>query len=289
MMLWTDVCSSRHTSWVCRDRRCRSCKYLGHPGQSFMKSICTVFARSELIAMKLDAESEEQALISRLRRLASIDIRRPAHILSLRKHISIVMVGGMCAGKSTLAHGAALAPALVGCCEVVPRCTTRPARRGDDSDGVSSISWNDFSARRDNGSFALSWERPLSDGSRIGYGCYKPVGDGAPIFMAGHGVYSNRETVQPPSVLERALIVGVAAPDDVRMERLRLRSPDVLARGRTATEMLLAHDDATMANNVDIIVNNYHVHEEKVINDFRQALILVLGAAGYPLRYSGPG
>ena len=195
--------------------------------------------------------------------------------------MSIVIVGGMCAGKSTLAHGAAVHPALAGCCEVVPRRSTREPRRGDAADGVTSISWDEFRARRTAGTFALSWERPLADGSRIGYGCLMPSGGGVPILMAGHGVYTNTETLRPPTALDHAFVVGIAAPADVRTERLRLRSPDVVARGPAGIEALLAHDDVAMAANVDVLVRNYGASEVTAIDDFIRALALVLDAAGY--------
>lgn len=91
----------------------------------------------------------------------------------------------------------------------------------------------------------------------------------------------NRPTVQPSTALERALIVGVAAPADVRAERLQLRSPDVVARGLAAMEMFMAHDDATMAANVDMLVRNYDDTEVAVANDFVCALAHVLSPAGY--------
>lgn len=221
------------------------------------------------------------SLIQALARLASIDIHRTERILTLQMPLSIVVVGGMCAGKSTIAHGTASHPALAGCCEVVPRCSTRESRQGDAADGVTSISWDEFRERRAVGTFALSWERPLADGSSIGYGCLKPSGDRIPVLMGGHGIYTNRPTVQPPTVLERALIVGVAAPADVRAERLRLRSPDVVGRGLAAIEMFMAHDDATMAANVDMLVRNYDATEVVIVNDFVCALAHVLSIAGY--------
>src|SRR5258708_16042385 len=185
-----------------------------------------------------------------LARLPSVDLRRPERIIALRKPLCVVMVGGMCAGKSALAHDAEVHPELTGRCEVVPRCSTREPRQGDAADGVTSIGWEEFRARHEAGYFALSWVRPLADGSTIGYGCLGPSADVVPIFMAGHGVYTNKETVRPPGALENALIVGVHAPASVRAERLGRRSPDVVARGPAAVDKLIAHDDAAMSSNV---------------------------------------
>jgi ribose 1,5-bisphosphokinase PhnN len=182
-----------------------------------------------------------------------------------------------------LARAAEVHPALVGNTELVPRCSTREPRQGDVADGLTSITWNEFHAHRAAGTFAMSWERPLKNGSSIGYGCLMPSGNGAPVFVAGHGIYNNKETLQPPTALERALIVGIVAPAEVRAERLRLRSPDVIARGMATTEALLAHDDDAMAANVDMLVRNYGANEAIAIDDFVYALALVLDAAGYKL------
>jgi hypothetical protein len=74
--------------------------------------------------------------------------------------------------------------------------------------------------------------------------------------------------VQPPTAFDRALIVAVAAAAEVRAERLRLRSLDVVARGLTATDMLMAHDDGTMAANLDMLVQNHNATEVAVIDHF---------------------
>ena len=102
--------------------------------------------------------------------------------------------------------------------------------------------------------------------------------------MAGHGVYTNKQMVEPLMALDHALIVGVSAPADVRAKRLRTRSPDVVARGAAGTEVLLAHDDVAMAVNVDVLVRNYGDGEATAIDDFIRALAIVLNAAGYAVR-----
>jgi ribose 1,5-bisphosphokinase PhnN len=220
-------------------------------------------------------------LIAALALLPSVHVSRLDRIrAALRKPLSVVMVGGMCSGKSVLAHGAEAHPELAGRCEVVKRCSTRESRQGDVADGVTSIGWEEFRARREAGGFALSWVRPLANGSSIGYGCMHPSGDVTPIFMAGHGVYTNKETVRPLGALDNALFVGVYAPFAVRAERLRLRSPDVVARGQATVDKLLAHDDDAMRSNVDLLVRNYGGHQAATVQDFARVLALILDLAG---------
>ena len=162
----------------------------------------------------------------------------------------------------------------------MPRCSTREPRQGDAADGVTSISWDEFRARRAICTFVLSWERPLADGSSIGYGCLKPSGDRLPILTAGHGIYTNMATVQPA-------VHGLRARANPRRHCARRRtcgtaaaSLDVVARGLAAMEMFMAHHDATMLSNVDMLVRNYDATEVAVVNDFVCALAHVLNLAG---------
>jgi ribose 1,5-bisphosphokinase PhnN len=221
--------------------------------------------------------TDRKTLVVALRSLPSVDVRQLDRISALApQYLSIVMVGGMCAGKSMLAHGAEARPDLSGRCEVTRRYATREPRVGDAADGVTSVRWDEFRARREAGDFALSWVRPLPDGLSIGYGCLRPHTDVTPIFMAGHGVYTNKETVLPQNALENALIVGVYAPISVRSERLRHRSPDVVALGQTTVDKLLAHDDEVMFRHADLVIQNHGDHEKSSLQDFANVLALLL-------------
>jgi ribose 1,5-bisphosphokinase PhnN len=191
---------------------------------------------------------------------------------------AVVMVGGTCAGKSTLAHSAANHPDLADRVIVVPRCSTRPPRRGDGADGVTALGWVEFEERIAVGAFLLSWERQMRDDTVIGYGCLPADDDRLPILMAGHGVYSNPDSVRPRDALNRALLVGVAAPAEVRAERLRKRNPDMVALGPEAIGVLLAHDDGAMADHVDLLVANHGECEPFAVGDMVELLrILVRG------------
>lgn len=188
-------------------------------------------------------------------------------------------MGGMCSGKSTLAHGAAADSRLAGRCDVVPRWTTRPPRAGDAQDGAASIGWAEFRARVASSAFSLSWIRPVPDGSLIGYGCGHPSAPSRlPLLMAGHGIYTNAETVRPHGALDRALVVGVWAPADMRERRLHARSPDLLSDARRV-RALMTHDDEAMSANVDLLVlNDAPEGPDRAIGDFVSAVLVLLDA-----------
>jgi ribose 1,5-bisphosphokinase PhnN len=212
------------------------------------------------------------------RQLSSVEIRRPTRILPLRRSFSVVIVGGTCAGKSTLAHSAVADPTLANRYEVARRYSTREPRQGDTTDGMTSIHWDEFNARVANNGFELSWERPVPGNQLIGYGCAITASRMIPILMAGHGIYTNVESVHPRDALDTALIIGVYAPTQVRAKRLDLRSPDVIERDPVLAQALLVHDDAAMANSVDLIVHNYGLYEATSVGDFIHVLTLLLDA-----------
>jgi hypothetical protein len=213
-------------------------------------------------------------------RLGSIVIRKPERLAQMRPLAYVVLVGGMCAGKSYLAHAAVTRPELAGRYAVAPRCVTREPRQGDEADGAVSVTWKQFRDRVDAANFLMSWERPLPDGTLIGYGCLRPPGSGIPILMAGHGIYTNKRSVRPVDALDNALVVGVEAPLVVRERRLQRRSTDLVSRGRAYVEARLAHDDKEMDSNVDILVRNYGPTESRSATDFAAVLGHVLSTKG---------
>lgn len=197
------------------------------------------------------------------------DSRRAEEALAAN---AVVMVGGMCAGKSTVGRALLNHPGLLGRVEIVERVSTRPARTGDADERIRTVPWAEFKQQVTEGKFALSWRRPLSDGTFIGYGCLPATRGRIPIMMAGHGVYTNFTSVKPDAVIEQALVVGVSAPMPTRQRRLVTRSPDVVDLGPARVEALLAHDDRLMCENVDLVVLNYGRFERDAV---RQAVTAI--------------
>ena len=226
----------------------------------------------------MSGEVEDFPDVSRLGRLSTVEVLQPNKLADFAMLRSLILVGGTCAGKSTLAYAAVTEPKVATRCDVVQRYTTRVSRRGDAAEDLVSIPWPKYFEMIQQELFALSWIRPMPDGQPIGYGCLPPRPGRLPIFMAGHGIYTNRDSVRPPDVLSRSLIVGIHAPQAVRATRLSLRSPDVVERGPAAVESLLSHDDEKMAHNVDVIVHNYGPRERQSPPDFIELVKLLTSA-----------
>jgi ribose 1,5-bisphosphokinase PhnN len=222
-----------------------------------------------------------------LRSLTSVSVLRAERVAEIRPFSAVVLVGGTCAGKSTLADAVTRDPRSASRCALAVRCTTRAARAGDEQDSVRSVTRPEFEDLVRADAFVLSWERPMQDGSRVGYGCMRTPPPEVPILTAGHGVYTNPASVRPEDALTRALVVGVFAPSEVRAARLRVRSPDVVARGDRHVGTLLAHDDDAMLRNVDIVVDNHGALEDRAVEDFIMTMDILLPTGPERHRKSG--
>jgi len=202
---------------------------------------------------------------------SSVRVLRTARLEPVGQPTAVVLVGGTCAGKSTLAKALALSSPRW---SVAARFTTRPSRGRDELEDTTVVSWAEFGDRYESGTFALAWERPMPDGTAIGYGCIQPSAGTTPIFVAGHGLYTNAASVRPKDALSSALIVGVLAPERVRRVRLKSRSADL---DPNLTRALLAHDDQAMLAAADIVVDNYGDHEATAARDFISAVTSIVG------------
>jgi hypothetical protein len=201
-------------------------------------------------------------------RVEVANVHRVESLVGTAEKLIVAVVGGSGAGKSTLAHGAARTRALRDHCQVVRRISTRESRMGDANDGLTSVSWEYLRRAIECEELILAWERPLSDGSSIGYGCLAPKRGNLPIAMGGHGLYTNVASVRPRGVLERCVLIGVYAPTDERYRRVSLRSPDMVMTAPNYLDRMLAHDDARMFASVDIVINNYEVGRSAAVRSF---------------------
>lgn len=203
-----------------------------------------------------------------------MSILRPEGLAEPGGLLAVVFVGGTCAGKSTLAYH--VQSELVDRCEVSRRYTTREPRLGDDAEELTSVGWDEFRLMVADNQFVLSWERPMTDGPPIGYGCLAVSRGRTPLLLAGHGIYTNPRSVRPRAALDRALIIGVSAPEEVRATRMSLRSPDVLARDPERARALFVHDETAMLENVDLVVHNHGLDEGRALIDTATAVAALL-------------
>ncbi len=196
----------------------------------------------------------------RLRRLDHID--------------AIVIVGATAAGKSTIAGAIRdSAPARDGRVAVPPRYLTRPPRGSDNAIENLHVSVEEFEAHVQRGTIGLRWIRPMEGDRREHYGFRTPSPAVLPVYSGNNALYTNATSVLPAGILCHALFVGVYAPDRVRKERLRKRSPD-LSPAEVAYR--LSDRSETMLPHVHVVVENHASFE---VVSAAEAVDLVTAAA----------
>lgn len=186
---------------------------------------------------------------------------------------AIVIVGSTCAGKTTLV-GAVRGSALAGVC-VPRRFVTRPPREGDVPDETGYVTSAELDAAIAAGTVGIHWARTLEPG-RIEHYAFAPPAPGAlAVYSANNAIYVEGN-VRPADALARALLVGVFAPEAVREQRLRERSPALWRDYPAEARARLADSAGSMAPYVDAIIENHGALEAVARNDM---LVLIRAAA----------
>jgi ribose 1,5-bisphosphokinase PhnN len=182
------------------------------------------------------------------------------------------VVGATCAGKTTLVD-AVRAAALPGV-TVPPRFVTRPPRAGDHPAETVARTPAAFDDDVAGGAIDVHWTRRLEADRVERYGFAPVPPDTLPVYSANNAIL---DALGPAAALcARALIVGVIAPDALRAERLRARSPD-LCRDRPAEVALrLAEPGEAIADRVDVVVHN---HGDRAAHAAAALIALVAAAA----------
>ena len=170
---------------------------------------------------------------------------------------AIVIVGSTCSGKTTLVQ--AIREAAIDGVDVPRRYVTRPPRAGDNVLEASVLT-------PDTRCF-IQWTRTLADHTER-YAFAPPVPGMLPVYSANNAILGN---VQPAGALADALIVGVFAPDDVRAQRLRVRSPELWRDRPQEVEARLAE---RMPANVHYVIEN---HGERERHARQEIIDLVIG------------
>ncbi len=135
---------------------------------------------------------------------------------------SVVIVGASCVGKTTLVDE--LRRANLPGIEIPQRYVTRAGRSGDHPAESGPITVEQLQARAGRGELAVWWQRSLEHGRIEHYGFARSPAGTLPIYSANNAILTG---ALPPGVLDRALVIGITAPDAERRARLLGRSPDL--------------------------------------------------------------
>ena len=174
---------------------------------------------------------------------------------------AIVIVGSTCAGKTTLVQ--AIRDAALDGVDIPRRYVTRAMRPGDIADEASSLT-----ADTD---YFIHWTRTLA-GHTERYAFARPAPGKLPVYSANNAIL---DSVQPAGALADALIIGVVAPEDVRAQRLHVRSPELC---RDRPEEARARLAERMPANVHRVIENHGEHEKRARQEIIEIVIGTLRA-----------
>ena len=177
----------------------------------------------------------------------ALSIPEPRRLAALERVECVVVVGASGTGKSTLVR--AVPKGLV---EIPPRYVTRSPREGDVEGENVFLGADEFLARIARGEMAVHWIRTVSPGRTERYGFPRTAERRLPLYSANNS--------WPRGAIPNALMVGVYAPEPLRLARLEHRSAQ---RWRRAPEEL-AHRMADLAADVQswvhLVVHNHGPH-----------------------------
>ncbi|MFB6182045.1 MAG: hypothetical protein ABEJ24_04065 [Candidatus Magasanikbacteria bacterium] len=142
--------------------------------------------------------------------------------------LNIYIIGPSCAGKtSSIEYLKSQNDELF---NFPLRVITRPKRNYDESNENTFLDKEKFRKKRENNNdFFMSWVRSMEDDRKEYYGFYEDgVRDGVNIFSCNNAILLNNDSIQPRNILEKhkSLVVALWAPADVRLERIKRRTPE---------------------------------------------------------------
>lgn len=141
------------------------------------------------------------------------------------------------------------------------RVITRPGRNYDESNENTFLDKEEFKRKRKNNEgFFLNWVRPMEDNRKEYYGFYEKdvLEDKVNIFSCNNALILNKSSIQPEDIFanHKSLIVNIWASADIRMDRMKKRTPEYteeVMNYRIYRESINDHFDK-----VDFKLDNYN-------------------------------
>ena len=182
----------------------------------------------------------------------------PGKLDRLARVDAVVIVGSSCVGKTTVI-GAIRHSELArdGSVDVPVRYLTRPPRDGDCLLENVHVSREEFQARVRAGTIAVHWDRAMEGDRTIQYGFERARPGSLPVYSANNALFATGSNLRPRGAFAHALFVGVHAPDEVRVARLRHRSPDLWRTRPEEVSHRLAETADSVIPHVHLLVDNH--------------------------------
>ena len=185
----------------------------------------------------------------------------------------VAIVGSSCAGKTTIVQEVRMS-SLAGTEKVsVPlRYITRPQRDNDLAVENAYLSHNEFMGKVQHSEICFYWKKRFEPGREELFG-FGPTQAGAlPVYSGNNGLLYNTGSVYPCGILDDIFFVGIYAPDEVRRERLFMRSPDLARNNPQEVRYRLGDSSEKIMAHVHVVINNYGSSMRSVCQDVVELL-----------------
>ncbi len=210
--------------------------------------------------------------------LNTLRLRR-SHLVMLEDIKSVIFVGSSFVGKTTLVDVIREAvnedPDTFGQLRIPKRIITRPQRQNDNLIENEFRTLDEFREMVAGGQIGMHWVRKMEGIRTEQYGFLPVEPDTIPLYSANNAVINNRESVEPGSLLEKALIVAIYAPEDIRRKRLFERSPDLVNDKPEEVAYRLEDRAINMYPDAHIVVKNFGRYEPQTKDDIVALMKLI--------------
>lgn len=195
------------------------------------------------------------------------------------EEVSYIFVAGASAsGKTTLAERVRGVPGIEQLYQFAERATERQQREKDDlvenvRFGVEPDEW---ALTVDEG-FTVQLQKPSDNGVETYYFHYANDGR-VPIFPANLGVLQFPGHIFPQNILESSLIIGVEAPREVREQRFKERSKDIMYGRPDEANFRLKDVGDLVVRNSHMTLSNWGELEAAAPCDLQRILLDLSGS-----------
>ena len=181
---------------------------------------------------------------------------------------SVAIVGSSCSGKTTLLNSIRSSSLCREKKVLIPvRYTTRPKRENDIFDENIYITEEEFTKKAKNLQISLYWKKKMDDEREARFGFAPPAADRLSVYSGNNGLLYNQKSVYPRGILDMILFVGIYAPDEVRKERLFMRSPDLVQDKPKELFYRLEDKAEKIFSRVHLVINNYGPYMKDALSD----------------------
>lgn len=210
--------------------------------------------------------------------LSSIRLRT-RNLEKLKQISDVIFVGSSLVGKTTLVDAVRNAmktdEALASVFQIPKRVITRPQRANDNLVENQFLTTDEFEKMVQRGDIGLHWVRKMEGNREERYGFLNVDKNKIPVFSGNNAIINNKESVMPPELLKQSLIIAVYSPDDLRDERMRQRSPDLIKDKPQEVKYRLSDRAINMYPEAHLVVKNFGRYQDLAKEDLVHLFSLI--------------